>query len=878
VAHGDTFFGILVGAVMADKGSVPTTEAADPLRAGPARWLAPAVGLTLFVVALLVLRHELHAVSYRELSDAVFGSSPSAILLAVLLTALNYLVLTGYDLLALRYVGRPLPTGRVMFASFVAYAIQYNVGFGWVSGASVRYRFYSRWGVTPGELSRIVVFYTTTFWIGLLVLGGLTLVVDPLPTLHQVPGHQASRVVGALLLGLCLAYAVAAATRRGALHLGRLALALPEPRLVAGQFVLSLLDWVLAAGVAWVLLPSGRPAFLLFVGAFLAAQLVAMVSHVPGGVGVFETLLVLLLKPALPVSAVLPALLLFRVVYYLLPLAVALVLLVGDEILLRRDQARRVGAAFGSLTAELAPRVLAVFVFVAGAVLLFSGATPAEHARLRWLERFLPLGVLEASHFLGSMVGVGLLLLSRGVARRLDASWYLAVAGLGLGILASLLKGADYEEATLLALLLAALLRARGEFDRKAAFFAGRFSPGWVAAVLAVVGASVWLGLFSFRHVDYATDLWWTFEFRADASRFLRASVGAAVALLAFGVSRLLRPAPPELCAPSPDALAAVEAIIAGQDSASPHLVYLGDKAVLFDSEKRGFVMYGVQGRTWVALGDPVGPEECGAGLVRAFLERCDDFDGTPVFYEVSRDRLHLYADFGLAFVKLGEEARVPLGEFSLEGGEAKPLRQAVRRLERDGCSFRILDPPEVAARMGELREVSDDWLSEKGVSEKGFSLGFFHEDYLRRLPVAVVERGPHVEAFANLWPGPRRVELTVDLMRHRQTAPKGVMEGLFARLLLFGHDEGYRWFNLGMAPLSGLEGSPLAPLWNRMANFLFEHGESFYNFQGLRAYKEKFHPVWEPRYLAYPGGLALPRIVADVSALIAGGYRRIFR
>ncbi|MCG6925664.1 MAG: bifunctional lysylphosphatidylglycerol flippase/synthetase MprF [Acidobacteria bacterium] len=854
--------------------SSATMEGALP--AWVQRWLAPAVGFTLFVAALLVLRRELHAVGYHELSTAVFSRDASVLALAVLLTALNYLVLTGYDLLALRYVGRPLPVARVAFASFVAYAIQHNVGFGWVSGASVRYRFYSRWGVTPAELSRIVFFYTTTFWLGLLVLGGLTLLLDPLPALHQLPGRQLSGAFGALLLALCLAYAVAAVRRRGALRLGRLELSLPAPTIVAGQFALSLLDWMLAAAVAWVLLPAGRPAFPLFVGAFLVAQLLSMISHVPGGVGVFETLLVLLLKPVLPAAEVLPALLLFRVVYYLLPLALALVLLVGDELLQRRDQARRVTAAFGSLTVELAPRLLAVFVFLGGAVLLFSGATPSEHSRLRWLERFLPLGVLELSHFVGSVVGVGLLLLSRGIARRLDASWHLAVTGLGLGVVASLFKGGDYEEATLLALLLVVLVRARGEFDRKAAFFGGRFSPGWVAALVAVVGASVWLGFFSFRHADYSRQLWWSFELRGDASRFLRASVGAAVALLAFGASRLLRPAPPELSLPSAEDLDAAAAVIATQDSASACLVYMGDKAVLFDADRRGFVMYGVRGETWVALGDPVGPDEGRPGLVRAFLERCDDFDGTPVFYEVARDRLHLYADFGLSFVKLGEEARVPLRGFSLEGGGAKQLRQSLRRLEREGCDFRLLDAPEVVARLPDLRAVSDEWLSRKDAAEKGFSLGFFSDDYLRRLPVAVLARGPRIEAFANVWTGQRRVELSVDMMRYRETAPPGVMEALFVHLMLWGQQQGYQWFNLGMAPLSGLEESPLAPWWNRIAGFLFEYGEAFYNFQGLRAYKEKFRPTWEPRYLVYPGGLALPRIMADVAALVAGSYRRI--
>jgi phosphatidylglycerol lysyltransferase len=183
-----------------------------------------------------------------------------------------------------------------------------------------------------------------------------------------------------------------------------------------------------------------------------------------------------------------------------------------------------------------------------------------------------------------------------------------------------------------------------------------------------------------------------------------------------------------------------------------------------------------------------------------------------------------------------------------------------------------------VAAELEALRAVSADWLSRRGVSEKGFSLGFFQPEYVRRFPAAVIDKDGQIAAFATLWPGAGKVELSVDLMRHRESAPKNAMEVLFVRLMLWGAGQGYEWFDLGMAPLSGLEASPLAPLWSRLGRIVYRRGEAFYNFQGLRAFKEKFHPVWEPRYLAYPGGLSLPGVMADVSALVAGGYTRIFR
>ena len=116
-----------------------------------------------------------------------------------------------------------------------------------------------------------------------------------------------------------------------------------------------------------------------------------------------------------------------------------------------------------------------------------------------------------------------------------------------------------------------------------------------------------------------------------------------------------------------------------------------------------------------------------------------------------------------------------------------------------------------------------------------------------------------------------------MDLMRFSTHAPKDVMEALLTHVMLWGRAEGYQRFSLGMAPLSGFENSPVVSLWQRVGAFLYEHGEAVYGFQGLRAFKEKFSPTWEPRFLAYRGALSLPRILADVSALIAGGYRRIF-
>jgi phosphatidylglycerol lysyltransferase len=183
---------------------------------------------------------------------------------------------------------------------------------------------------------------------------------------------------------------------------------------------------------------------------------------------------------------------------------------------------------------------------------------------------------------------------------------------------------------------------------------------------------------------------------------------------------------------------------------------------------------------------------------------------------------------------------------------------------------------PEVPAALDELEAISNAWLARKQTREKRFSLGCFDRGYLARTPVAIVRRGGRIVAFANIWAPTAREEVSIDLMRNVDDAPPGVMEFLFTELLVWGRAEGYRWFSLGMAPLSGFEEHRLAPVWNRLGALLFRHGANFYNFQGLRAFKEKFDPVWEPRYLASPGGLAVPFVLTDVASLVSGGVRGV--
>jgi phosphatidylglycerol lysyltransferase len=838
----------------------------------------PVVSLILFAAAIWLLHHELRTYHFKDILHAFHAISAPHLWAAAGLTILSYAVMTGYDMLAISYIRYKLSYSKISLASFIGYAFSNNIGMSMIAGASVRYRLYSAWGLSALQITQVVVFCTLTLWLGFFTLGGIIFLIEPLtiPAAAHLP-MASVRAIGIAMLTVVLAYGIVTAAKKAPIKIREWEIQLPSVRLFSVQLIIAALDWTLASLVLFVLLnPGTAMSYPAFLGVYLLAQLAGLVSQVPGGLGVFETVIILMLSDRLPANQIIGALLGFRALYYWMPLGAAALLLGLQEILRKRERLGVFVRLFERWVSPMVPQVLAFASFIGGAILLFSGTTPGVEERIVFLKKLLPLPFLELSHFIASVAGMGLLLLGRGLQRRLDAAYHLIVVLLITGIAASLAKGFDYEEAIALFLILVAVWPTRRHFYRRASLFSQRFNAGWIAAIFIVLGCSVWLGFYSYRHIEYADSLWWRFTFGGDASRFLRATVGVVVLGLFFAAARLLRPAPPQPLQPGPQELEKAHAVVRNSTVAAANLALLGDKRFLFNPEGDAFIMYGIEGRSWIAMGDPVGPGSHWPELIWNFRELSDRYGGRTVFYEVGHEHLHLYLDLGLSLLKLGEEARVPLTAFSLEGSARKGLRYTQRKLEKEGCRFEIMSPESVPTRLQELKSISDAWLMDKSTREKGFSLGFFQPDYIERCPVAIVIRNERIEAFANVWTGAQREELSLDLMRYLPQAPDGVMEYLFIRLMMWGKEQGYRWFNLGMAPLSGLEDRALTPLWNRLGAFVFRYGEHFYNFQGLRRYKEKFDPQWRPKYLASPGGLTLPQIFANLAALISGSMKGV--
>jgi phosphatidylglycerol lysyltransferase len=834
-------------------------------------WLLAMLALVVGGLLFAALRGLQHELSYAALLVAIKDIGHGQLFWALAATALSYVSLTGYDWSSLRHVGVRVPYRIVAQTSFIAYALGNAIGLGVLTGGAVRMRLYGAAGVEAGQIGRAIAFNAAAFGLGVGVVGAAALLWDAaaMAPVLRLPALLLQLLSGAVLLSAAVFVAMCGEGRDLTLPYG-LRLRLPRRSVAVQQLLFSAIDIAATAAVLWVLLPAGAVSFGAFVGFFAIAITLGVISHVPGGLGVFEAVMLIALGRQMAPEALAGALVLYRAIYFVLPLAMALALLVLHE--LRSGIAAPVGRA----AASLSPFLLAAYTLIVGVTLLVSGATPATDEASELLALHVPLALVEASHFLGSLAGLGLLFVARGMLQRLDAAWW---AGLGIAAVSMVLalpKGIALSEAALLAFLALTLMASRQQFTRRAKLLAQPFSAGWWLAVAAILVASFGILLFAYRDVAYAQELWWQFAFDAHAPRSLRAMVAVAVLALMLALRQLMRPPALPLQAPTAAELERAAAVVHAQHAAEASLVLMGDKHLMLSDSGNAFIMFGRRGRSWVGLFDPVGARQEWPELVWRFLERAREAGGRPSFYQVRPQNLSLYLDAGLRVLKLGEYAYVPLAEFSLKGKNRANLRAGVNRGEREGLTFEVVAAKELPALLPRLRRISDAWLAEHQAAEKGFSLGAFSEDYVLRGPVAVVRKDAEPLAFATLMTTGLGQEATVDLMRHTPDAPRGTMDLLFAKLMLHLQAEGVQRFGLGMAPLSGMEAHPLAPSWHRLGRLLFAHGEPFYNFQGLRAFKEKFDPQWEARYLAAPGGVAPLIVLTDVAALIGGGLRGV--
>ncbi len=821
--------------------------------------LLPFVGIALFAFAMYTLHQELAHMSFHDLKKA-FASIPlSGVFCGLLAAAANYTLLCFNDIYSTAEIGAKLPRFKVAVISFVSNAIGFNLGASAVSGGAVRYRLYSALGLNGVQVGHIVALNQLSMVFGPCTVGALAFFFAPGTMFSHLGWPQSFRYLAAFACALVPAAAFCAGAAAAGGHVFTYKghrIKLPTPQKLCVRLMIGFLDITTASLVLYSVLPNHHAPVLVFISAFVVSMMAGMLSQVPGGLGVFDVTLMMLLSPFYRHADIFSAILIFRFIYYIIPFVCATVILFAVEL------SGSLSRYFGKLESFL-PDAAALWTFMAGTWLLLSTAAPIFQGGWSRLGALLPLPLFEASHFIKSLAGTFLLFLAWGLEKRLRSAWGITLLTLSVSLFFSLPNDITPFRDSFFLLLLLVLLFSRRSFYRLSFFSAPDLK--WSLAIVCAAAAVVWWGFFAYRHVEYANDLWWTFAFDSAAPRFLRAAAGMSFAVLLIFLFLWLRPSRPAAAAPAP---AEIKDLVSSSRAPDAALALLGDKKFFMAKDRKAAIMYSPSGSFWIAMGDPIGKRDDVPGLIWDFCDEADRRGASAAFYEAGEEWLDIYRDAGLSAAPISEDARVDISTISdgLEGARWRKLRSIKNHLEGEELVFSLLDGAKRDKALPRLRGISDEWLKSVHGTEKGFSLGFFDDGYLKNFPVAVAFKGGEPLAFCNLWLGGGD-EFSVDLMRYANGAPRDIMSWLFIETMIWGRGHGYRYFRLGMAPLSNLD--PQNSLWERMGNFIYQHGEHFYNFKGLRQYKEKFQPEWQRRYIIYKDRASLPLLASQLVRLI---------
>jgi phosphatidylglycerol lysyltransferase len=839
------------------------------LRRIPWRFVGPILSIALFVGALAVLATILHEVDPENVVMAFTATPMAAIGLSVLFTLLSYLALTGYDGLALRQIGAVgVPYSTAAIGSFTSYAISYTLGLPLLTAGTVRYRVYGAAGLTAPQIAALTLVCTLTFWLGMgaVLALGLLFVPEAVAQIDRLPNAANVSIGVAILLAIAV-YVAYVSARRRIVAVEGWSLPLPGGRVTVVQIVLGMLDVCAGAAALYVLMPGEAPLpFLTFAVIYVLAAVLGVASHAPGGIGVFEATMLVAL-PSIPKDQLLGSILLYRVIYYFVPFALALAILGAYEFARRRHLVGRLVEQASDVMKPLAPILIGGAVFMTGASMIVTGSLPIGAARRLALKSFAPLALVEVAHFLTAIAGVLLLVLARGLIRRLAGAWIMSALVLGSAIVLAVLRGADLRLALAGLGIMAVLLMSRAAFPRRRRGTGRDVSFVWLGLVATILVIATWIGFFAFRSAVYTPSLWWTVSYDLDMPRFLRGIVAAILTLVVVAILGLRQRDRAAARSAGPPDLAA---IVASSPRADARLALLPERGILAADTRDAILVTALRGSSSIALGDPIGPPDRAQELLWAFRERAEQERLWPVVVSASRALRPLYLEAGMTLTHIGDTARLELATLADE-----PMAGARAVLgwgDAEGLSLDLVPAGGSGPLMDRLKTVSDAWLVANGAAEAHFILGRWSEAWIMANECAVLRRSGDIVGFAVVLRGAQDQEWSVDILRYRpELGPRG-LDFMLLRLLRVARGRGVRRFDLGLTPTPDLAAENLSPTWRRVTPLLFKFGDHIRDFDALRAFKTRFSPTFEPRYLACTAGFALPHILLDVTALIELG------
>jgi uncharacterized membrane protein YbhN (UPF0104 family) len=624
-----------------------------------ARHLPAVLGLVLLVGAVYVVWKEFRHLKIADIAAALEAIPPKALGLSLLWTVLSYSILTFYDRLGTIYAGHKVSYGKVAFASFCAYSLSHNLGFAAVSGAAVRYRLYAHWGLTPFQIAKVVAFCSLTFGLGGMVLGGIILFTEPdaVPFFGAIVPSWGMYAVG-LALWLVVAGYVSLSRFVGTIRLFGAEVTLPGWRMAIVQVALATVDVAVTAAIVYQLLPEAPGlTFVRFLGVYVASYTAGLAANIPGGLGVFDSAMLLGLEPYMDAPKILGAVVVFRLYYYIIPLFLAGALFAGNEILVRGGALFRT-SAFGRRTQSLSGFSEPGFAVVAstgavmlcGALLLGLGVLD-QRPDFSWVDPDFAEVAANAGQFIPSLIGAALIVLAIGLSQRVTLAWGATIVMLLLAAVFTLAQGTARWVPAVLGLVILLVAPFRDAYYRRARLLAGPLRPGTAVPLLALAACVLTLARFEPHLRGLSDNSLLDVVLSREVPNGTRATIALLVILGLIALWRLIRPGRVRWLPWASDARLRYAALGAVPPANADGLV-MGETG-------RAAIPFRRIDRVLLGLGDPAGAVSDRVSAIWTLRDLAQQEGLDPAVYRAGPSLLKVYEDLGLAALPLGADGQL---------------------------------------------------------------------------------------------------------------------------------------------------------------------------------------------------------------------------
>lgn len=815
--------------------------------------IAP-LGIIIFVVAIMLLSNEMKNYSYQQILDTLKAIPSFKICTALVLALLYYLILGGYDVIAFKYINVPLKFKNVLFTCFISNALGNNTGYSMLFGGSIRYRLYSLYNVSMINVTKVLFFSSATIWFGLLIIGGVVFTFFPVNFSDNKFFFESSVPLGILFLIIVCLYTLLSFFKSKPIKIfNKFTITFPDIKITLWQMLLATADWVIASCTLFVLLPQGEISYITLLQIFLVAQMLGILSQVPGGMGVFETAIVMMLPQATESSYVMGALLAYRAIFYFFPLSIALLLLASHEFFRARKRFKVLARFYGGRMASLIPQALSISIFISGAIILFSGVTTVSSSVIKRFVEYIPVAILDSLHFTISVIGIMLLFMSRGLLLRIKRAYSMTVILLALLFPLALINGYGYEKIVFLVVMLALVIPSKKYFYRPLSLIAVKLNMLWFFLISAVFITSTWLCFFVYRPdlhslTDFITNLFSA----SDSARSLRVCIGMAITIAIVIISEIWKR---YRYKQSSIDLANIKKI--SDNSRYVYGNYAFENRNLFDMNTGSFMMYSQINNNAIVFGDPVGDNKSARELIWDFKEMTDLKNIKPTFVYLGYKNLKVYDDIGLDIASFGVDANVSLEKFSPDAKSLSDIKMLSQDLDKKGYVFEIVDKEYFMKNNKYIGFIDYQWEKEFGnLRNKMFDVSVNGAN-----KYIIIRKDNFISAYAYLLLAQNKYEVFVSNVRYTTDCDENILKYILFNSIKWAKQNDYKWFNLGLTPTNE---TIIDEDFTKKAK-IFVFAEHFkYDMKALVEFKTKFNPVWKKKYVAFYAGKQLIYFLKD--------------